>query len=275
LEILESEDGVREQPGAKPLPVRRPEAGRDLRIENVVFGYEPGRPVLKGVSLEALPGQTVAIVGPTGAGKSTLVSLVPRFFDPWAGRVMLGGHDVKSLRIQSLRSQISVLFQEPLLLPVTVAENISYGRPNASRAEIEAAARAANAQSFIERLPRGYETVIGERGATLSGGERQRLSIARALLKDAPLLILDEPTSALDARTENQIMEAVGRLLKGRTAFIIAHRLSTIRGADRIVELVGGKIAGAGTHQELMRGGGLYAGLQSLRSRPRAREVSP
>jgi ATP-binding cassette subfamily B protein/subfamily B ATP-binding cassette protein MsbA len=264
LEILESEDRVPELPGARPLPVLTSEAGRHLRIENVVFGYEPGRPVLTGVSFEALPNETVAIVGPTGAGKSTLVSLVPRFFDPWGGRVILGGHDVKSLPIKSLRSQISVVLQEPFLLPLTVAENISYGRPNASWTEIEAAARAANAHTFIERLPRGYETVIGERGATLSGGERQRLSIARALLKDAPLLILDEPTSALDALTEEHLLEAVERLMRGRTTLIIAHRLSTIRRADRIVVLSEGRVAETGTHNELVNTGGLYSQYHNI-----------
>jgi ATP-binding cassette subfamily B protein/subfamily B ATP-binding cassette protein MsbA len=198
LEVLGEEQEVGDRADAQPLP---PLQGH-VRLEQVSFGYEPNRPVLHEVSLEAQPGQTVAIVGPTGAGKSTLVGLVPRFFDPWQGRVLIDGQDVRTVQLKSLREQVSLVLQEPFLFPLSIAENIAYGRPEASRAEIEAAARAANAHAFIERLPEGYDTVVGERGATLSGGERQRLSIARALLKDAPILILDEPTSALDAQTE-------------------------------------------------------------------------
>jgi ATP-binding cassette subfamily B protein/subfamily B ATP-binding cassette protein MsbA len=198
--------------------------------------------VLRDLSLTIGAGETVALVGATGAGKSTLVSLVPRFFDPWAGRVLIDGQDVRALTLQSLREQVALVLQEPFLLPLTVAENIAYGRPGAGREEIVAAAVAANADEFIRRLPEGYDTVIGERGATLSGGQRQRLAIARALLKDAPILILDEPTSALDARTEALILEALERLMANRTTLIIAHRLSTIRNADRVVELRDGQI---------------------------------
>jgi ATP-binding cassette subfamily B protein/subfamily B ATP-binding cassette protein MsbA len=260
LEVLEAEEQVRDLPGARPLPG----GGGHLRFEAVTFGYEPGRPVLHSLSLEARPGETVALVGPTGAGKSTLVSLIPRFFDPWEGQVTLDGSDLRELQLASLRAQIALVLQEPFLLPLTVAENIAYGRPSASRAEIEAAAAAANAAAFIERLPQGYETVIGERGATLSGGERQRLSIARALLKEAPVLILDEPTSALDAGTEALLLEALERLMAGRTTLIIAHRLSTIRHADRIVVLDAGRIVEAGTHQELLAARGSYHQLHDL-----------
>jgi ATP-binding cassette subfamily B protein len=262
LEVLGEKPEVADRPGAHPLP---PVRGH-VRLEGVTFGYEPGRPVLCGVCLEALPGQTVALVGHTGAGKTTLVSLLPRFFDPWEGRVLIDGRDVRDVQLHSLRAQVGVVLQEAFLFPFTLAENIAYGRPGASRAEIEAAARAANLHDFIARLPEGYDTVIGERGATLSGGERQRLSIARALLKDAPILILDEPTSAVDALTEQLLLEALGRLMQGRTTFLIAHRLSTVRGADRILVLRDGAIVEAGTHPELLARGGVYARQQRLQS---------
>ncbi len=235
-----------------------------VQLEQITFGYEPGRPVLREVSLEAKPGETVAIVGQTGAGKSTLVSLVPRFFDPWEGRVLIDGKDARDLQLRSLRQQVAVVLQEPFLFPFTVAENIAFGRPGTSRKQIEAAARAANAHGFIEQLPDGYDTVIGERGATLSGGERQRLSIARALLKGAPILILDEPTSALDAETESMLLEALERLMAGRTTFIIAHRLSTVRRANSILVLKDGRIAEHGSHQELLARGTLYAHLHEI-----------
>ena len=230
-----------------------------LKLENISVGYETDRPVLKDVSLEVRPGQTVAIVGPTGAGKTTLVSLAPRFLDPWSGRVTIDGKNLRDVTLRSLRRNVALVLQEPFLFPISVADNIAYGRPDATRGEIEAAARAANAHGFIERLPNGYDTIIGERGATLSGGERQRLSIARALLVDAPVLILDEPTSALDAETETLLLQALERLTAGRTTLIIAHRLSTIRNADRIIVLDHGQIAEQGTHHELLARGGLYA----------------
>ena len=260
LELLETEPEVADRPGARPLP---PVQGH-ICLENVTFGYEPGRPVLRDVSLEVLPGQTAALVGFTGAGKTTLVSLVPRCFDPWEGRVTLDGHNVRDVRLRGLREQVAVVLQEPFLFPLTIAENIAYGRPDASRHEIEAAALAANAHAFIERLPEGYETVVGERGATLSGGERQRLSIARALLKDAPVLILDEPTSALDAETEGLLLEALQRLMRGRTTLLIAHRLSTIRHADWIAVIDDGQVVEKGTHAELLERQGLYAHLHGI-----------
>ena len=267
LEMLDVVPGVRDAPDAKPLPTN-PAGGRGhIQIDDVSFGYESDRAVLRGVTLEAHPGEVVAIVGPTGAGKSTLVSLIPRFFDPWQGRVMVDGIDVRHLKVSDLRAQVALVLQEPFLLPLTVSENIAYGRPEASRAQVIAAAVTANADEFIQKLPQGYDTILGERGSTLSGGEKQRIAIARALLKDAPILILDEPTSALDSSTEALLMEALERLIAGRTTFIIAHRLSTIRKADRIVVLEEGRVVETGTHQELIAGNQSYLQYYNLQNR--------
>jgi ATP-binding cassette subfamily B protein/subfamily B ATP-binding cassette protein MsbA len=260
MEVLDVERDVVDRPGARSVPAVR----GAIRLECVSFGYDPGQPVLRDVSLEVKPGQTLALVGPTGAGKSTLVGLVPRFYDPWRGRVLVDGFDVRDLTVRSLRSHIALVLQEPFLFPLSVADNIAYGRPTANRAEIEAAARVANAHAFIERLPHGYDTLVGERGATLSGGERQRLSIARAVLKDAPILLLDEPTSALDAETEALLLEALERLRKGRTTLIIAHRLSTIRRADCIAVLENGTIVESGTHARLLADNRRYAQFYRL-----------
>jgi ATP-binding cassette subfamily B protein/subfamily B ATP-binding cassette protein MsbA len=235
-----------------------------VRLEGVWFGYEPGRPVLRGVDLEAAPGEAVALVGATGAGKTTLAGLVLRLFDPWEGRVTLDGNDLRSLRLRDLRSQAALVLQEPLLFPLSVRDNVAYGRPGASDADVEAACRAAGAHEFVRRLPGGYDAVLGQRGCTLSGGERQRLSVARALLKDAPVLVLDEPTSALDAETEGLLMAALRRLAAGRTTLLIAHRLSTVRWADRIVVLHDGRVAEEGAHDELLAKGGRYAKLCRL-----------
>jgi len=258
LEVLETKEEVWDTPEAKPLLPLPSGVHGHVCLEEVSFGYEPGYPVLQDISLEAHPGETIALVGTTGAGKTTLVSLIPRFFDPWQGRVLFDGVDVREIQLKSLRSQVALVLQEPFLLPLTVAQNIAYGRPEASREEIVAAALAANVEEFIQRLPQGYDTVIGERGARLSGGQKQRLAIARALLKDAPVLILDEPTSALDAQTEALLLEALERLMAGRTTFIIAHRLSTIRRANRIVVLKRGRVVEMGTHKELLAGRGHY-----------------
>jgi ATP-binding cassette subfamily B protein len=255
LEVLATKREVDDRPGAQVMV--RPHG--HVRVEHVTFGYEPGRPVLHDVSFEVRPGETVAIIGATGAGKSTLASLIPRFHDAWSGRITVDGVDVRDLQLKSLRSQVAVVLQEPFLLPMTVAENIAYGQPDAPFDAIEAAARAANAHDFIMRLPLGYDTVLAERGATLSGGERQRLSIARALLKDAPILILDEPTSAIDSETEAQLLVALNRLMEGRATIVIAHRMSTIATADRVVALEHGRVVEDGPPATLIAQGGVYA----------------
>ena len=233
----------------------------EIVFENVTFGYTPGQPVLRGVNLQVPPGQTVAIVGPSGAGKSTLVSLVPRFYDPQAGRVLLDGTDVREFTLASLRQQIAMVLQPPLVFPITVRENIAYGRPGASLEAVEQAARLARIHEMIVRLPQGYDTIVGEQGATLSEGERQRLTIARALVRDAPILILDEPTSSVDAETEALIMAGFERLMAGRTTFIIAHRLSTVRRAEVILVMRDGQIVEQGSFADLMRRQGPFAAL--------------
>ncbi|MFM7448749.1 MAG: ABC transporter ATP-binding protein [Leptolyngbyaceae cyanobacterium] len=260
MEVLETQPMVQESPVAKPLPAYV--AGK-LEFKGVTFGYQPGSPILKEIDLEVLPGETIALVGATGAGKSTLVSLLPRFFDPWQGRILLDDIDLRQIQLKSLRSHIGLVLQEPFLLPLTVADNIAYGCPNASRSEIIRAAELANADEFIRQLPQGYDTLLGERGNPLSGGQKQRLSIAQALLKNAPILILDEPTSALDLTTETSVMDALKQLTGGRTTLIIAHRLSTVRQAHRIVVLDQGRIVEVGSHQALLASRGLYFRLYS------------
>jgi ATP-binding cassette, subfamily B, bacterial len=233
----------------------------EVVFENVSFGYVPDQPVLRGMNLHVRSGQTVAVVGPSGAGKSTLVSLLPRFYDPQQGRVLLDGMDVRELTLVSLRQQIAMVLQPPLIFPITIRENIAYGRPGASFAEVERAAQLARIHEKIMRLPQGYDAVIGAQGTTLSEGERQRMTIARAILRDAPVLILDEPTSSVDAETEALIMQGFEELMVGRTTFIIAHRLSTIRKADVILVVRGGQIVEQGSFTELMRQQGAFAAL--------------
>lgn len=267
FEVLRADDvTIVDAPDAMALAANRSSSGRAVQFVNVGFGYQPGRPVLRDLSLAIPAGQTLALVGATGAGKSTLVSLVPRLFDPWTGEVKIDGRDIRQLQLTSVRDSVAIVPQEPFLLPLSIADNIAYARPVASREEVVAAAVAARADAFIQRLPQGYDTVIGERGVTLSGGERQRLSIARALLKDAPILILDEPTSSLDAQTEAELIEAMATLMEGRTTIIIAHRLSTIRHADRIAVMEDGRIVEQGTHDELLSMQGSYSRLHNPRS---------
>jgi ATP-binding cassette subfamily B protein len=260
VEVLDAAPDLPEKPQATTLPRVRGE----VEFRSVTAGYEPGRPILENINLRTAPGESIGIVGATGAGKTTLVNLLPRFMDPWEGRVLIDGHDLRDIKLKTVRDQIGLVLQESYLFPISIAENVAYGRPDATREEIAAAARAANAHDFILALPEGYDTIIGERGATLSGGERQRLAIARALLKNPPILILDEPTSALDSQTESLILQALERLMKDRTTFIIAHRLSTIRNADRIILLKQGQIVEQGSHQELVDLCGDYFRLHHL-----------
>jgi ABC-type multidrug transport system fused ATPase/permease subunit len=268
--ILDTEPVVREAPG--PVSIGR--AAGALRFEGVHFEY-PGRVgTLTDISLDVQPGQVVAIVGPTGAGKTTLMNLIPRFYDPQRGRVLLDGRDVRTLSLDSLRRQISMVPQEPVLFSGTIADNIRYGRLQATMDEIVDAAKAANAHDFIERLADGYHTDIGERGVRLSGGERQRICVARAFLKDAPILILDEPTSSIDSKTESIILDALDQLMIGRTTFMIAHRLSTIRHADLIATLDRGLLVEQGTHDELIAQGGLYKQMHDVQTKQRTRKLT-
>jgi subfamily B ATP-binding cassette protein MsbA len=258
--ILEANDVIEERGDARePQPLKG-----EIKFENVAFAYNKDAPVLTDVNFQIQAGQMVGVVGPTGGGKSTIVSLIPRFYDPSAGKVSIDGVDIRDYKLHGLRNQIAYVLQETVLFRGTVAENIAYGRGSATRDEIVKAAKLANADEFIAKMPQGYDTMVGDRGDTLSGGQRQRIGIARALIRNNPILILDEPTAALDTESEQLVMEALERLMKGRTVITIAHRLSTIRNSDKIVVLKGGVVAEEGTHDELMAKSGVYAELYHI-----------
>ena len=260
FEVLDVPVEVRDKPDAIALP----REARAIELDDVTFGYVPGSPVLRNVSLRVEPGETVALVGPTGSGKTSITALVHRFYDVWSGAVRIGGYDVRDVRQDDLGAHVAMVLQEPFLFTGTVYDNIRYNKADATRGQVEAAARAVGAHDFIGRLPEGYDTVLDQRGSNLSLGQRQLLSFARALVADAPILVLDEATANVDSYTERQIQRALARLLEGRTAVVIAHRLATIRGADRILVLRDGELVEQGTHDELIALRGLYARLYRL-----------
>ncbi|HXB73783.1 MAG TPA: ABC transporter ATP-binding protein [Candidatus Acidoferrales bacterium] len=270
-EILDTNHAIRDLPGARPAP---PLKGQ-IEFESVSFGYDPSSPILREVSLRIEPGQTAALVGPTGAGKTTIVSLIPRFYDLNSGGIRIDGQDIRRFTQKSLRQQISFVLQETILFHGPVWYNIAYGKPEASRAEILRAARLANAHEFIEKMPQGYNTVVGERGVTLSGGQRQRIAIARAVIRNSPILIMDEPSSGLDSASEKLVFEALDRMMEGKTSIVIAHRLSTIRRADVIFVVRDGTIVERGDHETLLRSGGLYSELYELQFRRDEELTSP
>jgi subfamily B ATP-binding cassette protein MsbA len=268
-EVLENEMQVRDLPRAKRAPRFK---GR-IEFDHVDFSYNGGEPVLSDVSFTIKPGQLAALVGPTGAGKTTIISLLPRFYDLKAGQIRIDGTDIRNFKSKSLRQQISFVLQESFLFRATVAQNIAYGKPEATHKEIIRAAKLANADEFIEKMPEGYDTMVGERGVTLSGGQRQRITIARAIIRDAPILILDEPSAGLDAHSEKLVFDALANLMEGKTSIVIAHRLATVRRADVIFVIDEGQVVEQGTHEELLDNGGLYARLYELQFRGEEEDV--
>jgi ABC-type multidrug transport system fused ATPase/permease subunit len=268
--ILGADDIIHEQPDATD-PGR---VAGDIAFEHVAFGYGKEEQVLRDVSFTIKAGQVVGFVGPTGSGKSTVVSLMPRFYDPSAGRVLLDGKDISKHKLAALRSQIGFVLQETVLFRGTIGENIAYGKPGATREEIIAAAKLANADEFISRMPHGYDSAVGERGDTLSGGQRQRIGIARAIIRNSPIMILDEPTAALDTESEKLVIEGLTRLMKGRTVIMIAHRLSTLKDADKIIVLKDGVVVEEGTNDALIAQDGVYAELHRIQYEIQATPVA-
>jgi subfamily B ATP-binding cassette protein MsbA len=260
MELLETKSEVRDDKSASPIGKIRGE----IEFDNVTFQYEDAQQILKGVSLRIEPGQTVALVGATGSGKSTLLGLIARFYDPSSGRVLIDGKDLRRVKQRSLRDQISIVPQDTTLFHGPIWENIAYGKPNATRDEIVRAAELANVDEFVDHMPEGYDTLVGERGVTLSGGQRQRIAIARAIIRNTPILLLDEPSSGLDAASEKLVFEALDRLIADKTSIIVAHRLSTIRRADLIVVIGDGEVLESGTHDELLSSGGAYSKLHAI-----------
>jgi ABC-type multidrug transport system fused ATPase/permease subunit len=280
-DIIDLKPEVQDKPGAVPAPVFR---GK-IEFRNVVFTYPAlgpskkgsdakPRPTLNGLSFQIEPGQVVAVVGHTGAGKSTIVQLLPRLYDPNDGQILIDGHDIRDYTLESLRAQMSMVLQESILFTGSILENIAYGRPDATGIEVVEAATDANADEFISKLPDGYYSILGERGSNLSGGQRQRISIARAFVRDTPILILDEPSTGLDAESTDLVLQALRKLMKGKTTIIISHELNLIRHADKIIVIKAGEIEQMGTHEELIRSGGLYANLYAMQSGQRAMERS-
>jgi ATP-binding cassette subfamily B protein len=269
-EVLEIDSKVKDLPKAKNAPKLK---GK-IEFDHVSFSYEEGNPVLKDISFTIEPGQVAALVGPSGTGKTTVISLIPRFYDPTSGKVKIDDRDVREYKLKSLRQQISFVLQDTLLFRATIWENIAYGKPDASRKEIEEAAKLANADEFIAQMPEGYDTMVGERGISLSGGQRQRIAIARAVIRDTPILILDEPTSGLDAASEQSVIEALDRLMKGRTTLLIAHHLGTIRHADCIFVVKDSELVERGTHEELLAANGTYAELHKIQTAAGAEQAA-
>ena len=263
FDVLDLPEAIKNAPDAKALP----KVKGDVRFNDVSFAYNENEEVLSHVSFEVKPGEMIAFVGPSGAGKSTVASLLPRFYDATNGSITIDGQDIRKVKLDSLREQVGIVPQETVLFNGSVYDNILYGRLDATREEVEAAAKAANAHDFIMQLPNGYETMLGDRGMNISGGQRQRISIARAILKNPQILILDEATSALDTESERVVQEAQDRLMVGRTSFVIAHRLSTIKNADKIMVLEKGQLIEQGNHDELMAMDGLYAHLYKIQYR--------
>jgi len=268
FEILDTKADVTDKPGAEPMPPIKGE----VVFENVSFAYDGENMVLEDINLRVRPGETIAILGGTGSGKSTLINLIPRFYDTTKGRILIDGRDIRDVTLQSLRRQIGVVTQETFLFSASLRDNIAYGRPDATEEEIRRAAQAAHIDDFIDSLPNGYDTVIGERGVGLSGGQKQRVAIARALLMDARILLLDESTSSVDVETEMRIQKAFSELLRDRTSFIIAQRLSTVRNADRIIVLDKGRIVEEGTHETLLKKGGIYTAIYNLQFKSQEKE---